>query len=301
MQKMITEKCMPMLHDTFTCITVLLLVSSIVNSQAPPTVQPGDVESLKNTPACHACCVKGRKGIRGLMGHPGVEGQPGYEGIEGTNGLEGIHGPQGSRGQKGDAGDIGEKGTIGDIGPRGPGVGEKGEKGLPGDKGYIGFTGIKGPPGPIGSSAFAGDEGQKGQKGSAEQPTRVFFSARQNSRQTYGPINNLIVTYNILHRNEGSDMNKDTGKFKAPTNGLYFFAATVFKTQTITNFQVYMRAGGANIAEMVGTTNDNDDSCSATVVVRLSKNDEVYLLVQTGTIKSTNILKEALFCGYLIV
>ncbi|XP_073486479.1 complement C1q tumor necrosis factor-related protein 3 isoform X2 [Aquarana catesbeiana] len=114
----------------------LLVETFSISTSTDEVLLKQEIDDLEQTshrvqtpqqPDCNNCC-RGDFGYRyhqPIAGPPGLPGPPGIPGNHGNNGNNGATGQDGPKGEKGDKGDMGPRGERGHIGI-------KGEKGFPG-------------------------------------------------------------------------------------------------------------------------------------------------------------------------
>ncbi|KAM8961259.1 complement C1q tumor necrosis factor-related protein 3 [Pelodytes ibericus] len=212
-------------------------------------------------PDCSTCC-RGDFGYRlnqALPGAPGLPGPPGPAGIPGNHGNNGNNGATGQEGTKG------EKGDKGDLGPRG----ERGNLGLKGEKGYPGI-----PP-----------------------ELQVAFMASMATH--FSNINSGII-FSSVETNVGNFFDVMTGRFSAPVTGVYFFTFNMLKHEEVEDVYVYLMHNGNTIVSMYSfESKGKQDSSGNSAVLKLAKEDEVWLRMGTGALHGDH-QRYCTFCGFLL-
>ncbi|XP_028816282.1 complement C1q tumor necrosis factor-related protein 2 [Denticeps clupeoides] len=239
------------------------------------------------------CSFPGPQGIPGSPGSPGI---PGTMGRMGPPGNDAMDGKDGDKGDKGDRGDPGHPGNLGKQGLKGQ-LGVIGKAGLRGSRGLRGFPGLAGVAGVKGDK---GDEGEAGVMGvcSCGPGARSAFSVAMT--KSY-PKERLPIRFNRILINEGGHYNVTTGKFLCGIPGVYFF------TYDITLADKHLAIGLVHNGQYKIKTFDgntgNHDVASGSTVLRLKKNDQVWLQIfyseQNGLFFDP-YWTDSLFTGFLI-
>ncbi|XP_053304122.1 complement C1q tumor necrosis factor-related protein 3 isoform X2 [Spea bombifrons] len=204
-------------------------------------------------------CCRGDFGYRL---HQAVAGPPG---LPGPPGMPGNHGNNGNNGATGQDGPKGEKGDRGDMGPRG----ERGNSGLKGEKGYPGI-----PP-----------------------ELQVAFMASMATH--FSNINSGII-FSSVETNVGNFFDVMTGRFSAPVTGVYFFTFNMLKHEEVEDVYVYLMHNGNTIVSMYSyESKGKQDTSGNSAVLKLSKEDEVWLRMGTGALHGDH-QRYCTFCGFLL-
>ncbi|KAM4708365.1 complement C1q tumor necrosis factor-related protein 3 isoform 2-T2 [Discoglossus pictus] len=204
-------------------------------------------------------CCRGDFGYRMQPPLPGPPGQPGPPGMPGNHGNNGNNGATGHEGPKG------EKGDKGDMGTRG----ERGNIGIKGEKGYPGI-----PP-----------------------ELQVAFMASMATH--FSNINSGII-FSSVETNVGNFFDVMTGRFSAPVTGVYFFTFSMLKHEEVEDVYVYLMHNGNTIVSMYSyEVKGKQDSAGNNAVLKLAKDDEVWLRMGTGALHGDH-QRYCTFCGFLL-
>ncbi|OCU02614.1 complement C1q tumor necrosis factor-related protein 3-like [Xenopus laevis] len=236
------------------------------NSSADTVLMRHEVDDLEQpshrvqTPQQPECnCCRGEFGYRYQQPVPGSPGLPGPPGIPGNHGNNGNNGATGQEGAKG------EKGDKGDMGPRG----ERGHIGVKGEKGYPGV-----PP-----------------------ELQVAFMASMATH--FSNINSGII-FSSVETNVGNFFDVMTGRFSAPITGIYFFTFNMLKHEEVEDVYVYLMHNGNTIVSMYSyETKGKQDTSGNSAVLKLAKDDEVWLRMGTGALHGDH-QRYCTFCGFLL-
>ncbi|KAI8500946.1 hypothetical protein Bbelb_210410 [Branchiostoma belcheri] len=170
---------------------------------------------------------------------------------------------------------------------RGP-AGEKGARGARGKKGEPGATG---PPGARGQKGEAGSAGAKGERGHPGKPCTggsstcntltgssfVAFSATLRVRILNAP-ENTIVTFDIVHTNEGNAYNRTSGKFSPLVSGFYMLTYTGMTTSVAGSaYWSRLKKNGEEIVSLYDRSNGDHLSSCNSAILRLQPGDEVWV------------------------
>ncbi|KAG8452716.1 hypothetical protein GDO86_004490 [Hymenochirus boettgeri] len=187
----------------------------------------------------------------------------GVPGIPGTNGQ---HGPAGRDGRDGEPGPKGEPG-------------EPGERGPPGHPGKVGPPGI---PGPI-----------------LSKPGEIL--AFHVGLDASSPPPNQPIQFKKVFYNEQNIYNTETGKLKAPVDGIYFliYQISVYSKSVHLTLQhndkivQYMKHETASFITK---------QASGSSILKLKRNDEVWLqTVDNNNGLYSNDKNDSTFSGFLIL
>ncbi|XP_069076719.1 complement C1q tumor necrosis factor-related protein 3 isoform X2 [Pleurodeles waltl] len=204
-------------------------------------------------------CCRGDFGYRGQFGPPGPIGPPGPPGMPGNHGNNGNNGATGQEGSKGD------KGEKGDLGPRG-------ERGNPGHKGEKGHPGI---------------------------PTELQVAFMASMATHFTNLNSGII-FSSVETNIGNFFDVMTGRFSAPVAGVYFFTFSMMKHEEVDEVYVYLMHNGNTIISMHSyEAKGNQDTSGNSAVLKLSKEDEVWLRMGTGALHGDH-QRYCTFAGFLL-
>nr|XP_033785110.1 complement C1q tumor necrosis factor-related protein 3 [Geotrypetes seraphini] len=189
----------------------------------------------------------------------------GYQGPPGPPGMPGNHGNNGNNGATGQEGQRGEKGDKGDLGTRG----ERGNQGLKGEKGHPGI-----PP-----------------------ELQVAFMA---SMATHFSNQNSGIIFSSVETNIGGFFDVMTGRFGAPVTGVYFFTFSMLKHEDVDDVYVYLMHNGNTMISMYSfEMKGKQDTSGNSAVLRLSKDDEVWLRMGTGALHGDH-QRYCTFAGFLL-
>ncbi|XP_053380349.1 EMILIN-1-like [Mercenaria mercenaria] len=167
------------------------------------------------------------------------------------------------------------KGDQGEVGPRGP-PGHSGTKGSKGERG-IGLAGRTGQKGERGYT------GSKGQKGSPESRSSVYFSVSLKYDQVLSQ--NTIVKYDNILKNKGGGYDPKSGKFTAPSSGVYLFLFFVEPGHDKNNMAfLNLYVDGEYIAYAIHESRHDDHNTSGgqAYVSYMSAGDQAW--IQTGNL-----------------
>ncbi|XP_075431915.1 complement C1q tumor necrosis factor-related protein 3 isoform X2 [Ascaphus truei] len=204
-------------------------------------------------------CSSCCRGDFGYRLHQAIPGPPGSPGMPGNHGNNGNNGATGQEGAKG------ERGDKGDLGPRG----ERGNVGIKGEKGYPGI-----PP-----------------------ELQVAFMASMATH--FSNINSGII-FSSVETNFGNFFDVMTGRFSAPVTGAYFFTFTMLKHEEVDDVYVYLMHNGNTIVSMYSfETKGKQDTAGNSAVLKLSKEDEVWLRMGTGALHGDH-QRYCTFSGFLL-
>ncbi|XP_018418970.1 PREDICTED: complement C1q tumor necrosis factor-related protein 3 isoform X1 [Nanorana parkeri] len=216
---------------------------------------------VQQTPQQPDCntCCRGDFGYRY---HQPIAGPPG---LPGPAGMPGNHGNNGNNGGTGQDGPKGEMGDKGDMGPRG-------------ERGHIGIKGEKGHPG-------------------IPSELQVAFMASMATH--FSNINSGII-FSSVETNMGNFFDVMTGRFTAPIPGVYFFTFSMLKHEEVDDVYVYLMHNGNTIVSMYSfESKGKQDSSGNSAVLKLSKDDEVWLRMGTGALHGDH-QRYCTFCGFLL-
>ncbi|KAM8977635.1 adiponectin-like [Pelodytes ibericus] len=217
-----------------------------------------------HTGECQSSTTKHNECIAGIPGIPGSPGLPGQYGTPGRAGKDGLPGEKGEPGETGKPGNFGPPGKVGPPGAQGP-------PGLPGARGEPG-TGM-----------------------SQKKNVHAFHvGLLQQSPPSNAPIKFAKVFYN-----EQNSYNVNTGKFKAPEDGLYFFTYQI--TVYSKNVHITLRHNDKIVQYMYQVYGSVTTQASGSSIVNLKKQDEVWLQdhnSNNGLYADNN--DDSTFSGFLI-
>lgn len=173
-------------------------------------------------------------GPTGPQGPTGNTGPTGPQGPQGTAGATGAQGPPGSTGAQGAKGDTGAQGTTGPQGPQGP---TGAASTVPGPTGPQGATGPQGPQG------ATGPQGPQGAAGTLPVQPAMMFSMSANQSVNAG--NAPWVGFNVVNWSQGGITwpNDGSGRFFAPTAGIYHVSAQILLDNTWASGRVDFTVG----------------------------------------------------------
>ncbi|KAI4877991.1 hypothetical protein NFI96_012186, partial [Prochilodus magdalenae] len=116
-----------------------------------------------------------------------------------------------------------------------------------------------------------------------------------------------ILPYKNVFTNIGNAYNPDTGVFKAPVKGLYYFSFTVFNpydysSSTQVGAAVALVKNGAFVLSVSDNAPgvDTEDTGAGSACLLLEKGDEVYVKLWENRRVYTDGNKRNTFCGYLV-
>ena len=266
--------------------------------------------------------VVGEQGPQGEAGPKGDRGEAGPKGDKGDIGPQGPRGDTGEAGPQGPKGETGDVGPKGDTGPQGPrgfpgeiGISEvitidetktvayteeaevqddfdrnihhltfyipKGEPGPQGEPGPKGDLGPKGESGPQGDAGPKGDPGERGEAGPAGPPgltPNIHVTAYNPTEQTVSNQQKLVLSETAIT----SVFTLRDNSLSVPSNGTYLVSFSV-------NNSLQASAGdciGVAVNNVVAPASKRpltySTNTSATVTMRLNKNDIVNLVANVG-------------------
>ncbi|XP_072269920.1 complement C1q tumor necrosis factor-related protein 3 isoform X2 [Pyxicephalus adspersus] len=219
-------------------------------------------EVLKQEPPHQPDCSSCCRGDFGYRYQQPITGPPG---LPGPPGIPGNHGNNGNNGATGKDGTKGEKGDKGDMGPRG-------------ERGHIGVKGEKGFPGV---------------------PTELQVAFMASMATHFSNVNSGII-FSSVETNIGNFFDVMTGRFTAPITGVYFFTFSMLKHEEVEDVYVYLMHNGNTIVSMYSyETRGKQDTSSNNAVLKLSKDDEVWLRMGTGALHGDH-QRYCTFCGFLL-
>ncbi|XP_056408530.1 complement C1q tumor necrosis factor-related protein 3 [Hyla sarda] len=227
-----------------------------------PEVDEVEQTSHRVQPPQQPDCSSCCRGDFGYRFHQPIAGPPG---LPGPPGIPGNHGNNGNNGAMGQEGVKGEKGDKGDMGMRG----DRGNPGLKGEKGYPGI-----PP-----------------------ELQVAFMASMATH--FSNINSGII-FSSVETNVGNFFDVMTGRFSAPVAGVYFFTFSMLKHEEVEDVYVYLMHNGNTIVSMYSyETKGKQDTSGNSAVLKLAKEDEVWLRMGTGALHGDH-QRYCTFCGFLL-
>ena len=95
------------------------------------------------------------------------------------------------------------------------------------------------------------------------------------------------ITYDIVDINEGAGFDKQTGKFRAPEGGTYFFTFSGMTGYPKSPTYVYVYKGGSRHHYIYdGNTADYGNNINGSWMTSLSKGEEIHLEVVGGTLRA---------------
>ncbi|XP_069495969.1 adiponectin-like isoform X2 [Ambystoma mexicanum] len=196
-------------------------------------------------------------------------GIPGIPGIPGPYGPIGKDGKDGAPGQKGEKGDQGLTGENGGVGPQG----KAGPSGLQGPQGPLGPQGPPGLPGHHGPHGPRGDQGPPGSPAPAAGSRAELYAFHVGLTTPYPPSNKPIQFKKVFY-NDQNVYNTDTGKFKAPVKGIYFFTYQL----TVYSKNAHLRLKKNDVViqytyQVVSSTTQ----ASGSSLLKLEKDDTIWL------------------------
>ncbi|XP_061190116.1 complement C1q tumor necrosis factor-related protein 3-like [Saccostrea echinata] len=105
----------------------------------------------------------------------------------------------------------------------------------------------------------------------------VAFNARLATNQINLPPH-AVVAFRKVTLNEGNAYDADTGKFTAPTDGIYSFTWTIL-TRPGDLFQTYLLLNGNKVGfnNVHGRKSDNYETGTTTSIIKMKEHDRVWL------------------------
>merc|ERR1711879_38857 len=134
--------------------------------------------------------------------------------------------------------------------------------------------------------------------GMAQTQQEVAFSAGLTKHEYLAA--NQIVVYRTIFTNIGGGYDSNTGKFKCPVSGLYVFQFHAL-SHSGSNMWLELHHNYNYVASIYGHVDNDYASGGNSVILKLSKNDEVYITTTDVTDlygQPTEIY--GTFSGYLI-
>ena len=136
---------------------------------------------------------------------------------------------------------------------------------------------------------------------------KIFFAARKTSpggsfdgTPTQTRVGGAITSYDIVDINEGAGFDQQTGKFRAPEGGTYFFtfSARTGEVKSYTSVRVN-KDGSPHHYIYDGNAADTYNNINGSWMTSLSKGEEIYLSITRGKLwaSSTN---PVIFTGNLL-
>nr|XP_022295428.1 C1q-related factor-like [Crassostrea virginica] len=126
---------------------------------------------------------------------------------------------------------------------------------------------------------------------------RVAFTAGINSSST--TFKSEILVFNNVISNVGNGYNKNTGIFTAPTNGTYVFSVAAVEYRR--NFLYWdIVVNNMSKVRLMGDNGGPFNTATNTVVLSLTKNDQVWVKRMRGTGYYSASVPLVTFTGYLI-
>ena len=161
---------------------------------------------------------------------------------------------------------------------------------MPGSKGV---NGLPGTPGSRGPSGLRGSSGPQGPQGPKATPSVYFATYKKGGGN---PKKEEIITYTTVISNKGNGLSSESGIFKAPLPGFYFFtfSGETLKSAKHTMIKVYHNSKTISFGDQ--TDEDHFGTLSASWQFKLAKHDTVKIKVSAGTFWAENLY----FTGYLI-
>jgi len=125
---------------------------------------------------------------------------------------------------------------------------------------------------------------------------KIFFAARKTS----GGHFDGAITYDIVDINEGAGFDQQSGKFRAPEGGTYFFAfsGVTGTSKSLTYVRVY-KDGSQHHVIVDDNVADTGNNINGSWMSSLSKGEEVHLRVYTGKLYA-NSNWPVIFTGNLL-
>ena len=126
---------------------------------------------------------------------------------------------------------------------------------------------------------------------------KIFFAARKTSP---GGSFDGEITYDIVDINEGAGFDQQTGKFRAPEGGTYFFtfSGLTSNSKSSTYVRVY-KDGSLHHVIYDGNDADTGNNINGSWMFSLSKGEEIHLEVTRGKLWASSDLP-VIFTGNLL-
>lgn len=153
----------------------------------------------------------------------------------------------------------------------------------------MGTFGLPGDPGPRGPPGEPGEEGRYKQKHQS-----VFSVTRQTTQY---PAANGLVRFNFAITNPQGDYDTSTGKFTCKVPGLYYF---IYHTSQTANLCVQLFHNKVKVTIFCDHMSNSKQVSSGGVLLRLQKDDEVWLAVNdyNGMVGTEG--SDSVFSGFLL-
>jgi len=218
------------------------------------------------------------QGQAGPPGTPGGKGPPGAQGVAGSPGVPGSAGQSGKPGKRGPAG----ASIQGDRGAPGK-PGEPGEQGPPG----------RGPAGPPGKAKMPDIEAIIE---AMPEKTHVNFYAAL-SKNFRGQSER--IKYDVVVNNSGEGYHEKQGCFFAPSDGIYFFQTNALRCQNSGQLYIHLMHGSSIVAS-TSNLDDKFESVSTSIVLKLKKDDVVWVKLRVGQVYGHAPSHYTTFTGYRV-
>ena len=136
---------------------------------------------------------------------------------------------------------------------------------------------------------------------------KIFFAARKTSpggsfdgTPTQTRVGGAITSYDIVDINEGAGFDQQSGKFRAPEGGTYFFtfSGVTGSDEKSTGVRVY-KDGSQHHFISDPNASDNYNNINSSWMSSLSKGEEVHLEVLLGKLFA-NSNTPVIFTGNLL-
>lgn len=110
---------------------------------------------------------------------------------------------------------------------------------------------------------------------------------------------NSVIPWDLEVLNIGDAMNKATGVFTAPRDGIYHFTYGGIKDLTTNVMRLFLRLNGVRVASAYGASSTMYDSSSISSSLQLKNGDRVDLLLEMGTLHENPKANYDYFIGWL--
>ena len=125
----------------------------------------------------------------------------------------------------------------------------------------------------------------------------AFFATLNRTQAHIGRLQSVV--FNQVETNIGNGYDQYTGVFSAPTSGVYVFSTTISTLVANSSHYGVFQNGKKKTVMWVNGFQNNYDSSSHTVILKLQKGDDV-TIKHTGSDKSVNGDLHSMFSGFLL-
>ena len=125
---------------------------------------------------------------------------------------------------------------------------------------------------------------------------KIFFAARKTSGDNFDGA----ITYDIVDINEGAGFDQQTGKFRAPEGGTYFFTFSGLTSNSKSSTYVRVYKDGS-LHHVIADENEAafGNNINGSWMTSLSKGEEVHLQVTAGKLWADSY-QPVIFTGNLL-